>query len=257
MAYIGQAAYISVNRDAWANPFFNCVPPHMFYPSLVIAILAAIVASQATITSAFQLLSQVMNTSYFPHITQYVNNCFNELRTLINSHRIYTSDKFHGQVYVPIANWLMMIGTVIITAVYSNTTKLGNAYGFCVILVTFITTNMVAVIALMVWKFHWTLVLAVWLPFVMLDGLYLSSAITKIPNGAWFTLLLALLLSTVFVLWRYGKEKQWGAEGRGLLDLSSFVIKQENGGWRLSDKFNRRELNSIKGILPLLLSTMV
>jgi KUP system potassium uptake protein len=75
----------------------------MFYPSLVIAILAAVVASQALITSTFQLLSQIMHGSYFPHIKL-----------------VYTSDKFHGQVYIPIANWLMMIGTVIVTAVYSN-----------------------------------------------------------------------------------------------------------------------------------------
>jgi KUP system potassium uptake protein len=75
----------------------------MLWPSLIIAILAAIVASQALITSTFQLLSQVMNTSYFPHINM-----------------IYTSDKFHGQVYIPIANWLMMIGTVIVTVVYNN-----------------------------------------------------------------------------------------------------------------------------------------
>jgi KUP system potassium uptake protein len=75
----------------------------MFYPSLVVAILAAIVASQALITSTFQLLSQVMQGSYFPHIKS-----------------VHTSDKFHGQVYVPIANWLMMVGTVIVTAVYNN-----------------------------------------------------------------------------------------------------------------------------------------
>ena len=75
----------------------------MFYPSLVLAVLAAVVASQALITSTFQLLSQVMHSSYFPHIKL-----------------VYTSDKFHGQVYIPMANWLMMIGTVIVTAVYSD-----------------------------------------------------------------------------------------------------------------------------------------
>jgi KUP system potassium uptake protein len=56
----------------------------------------------------------------------------------------YTSTKFHGQVYIPVANWLLMIGTIIVTAVYNNTTSLGNAYGTCVILVTFITTSMIA-----------------------------------------------------------------------------------------------------------------
>jgi KUP system potassium uptake protein len=233
----------------------------MFYPSLVIAILAAIVASQALITSTFQLLSQVMNTSYFPHINL-----------------IYTSDKFHGQVYIPIANWLMMVGTVIVTAVYSNvsllhiyiyphstssyqnindpnqpqTTRLGNAYGFCVILVTFITTNMIALVALIVWQFHPLLVLAIWLPFVALDGLYLSAALTKIPNGAWFTLLLAIILSSKFVLWRYGKEKQWSAEGRGRGNLSNLVIKNEKGGWSLPASMGGRDLNPIAGKWDLL-----
>ncbi len=55
LAYIGQAAYISQNVGAYSNPFFNSVPPGMFYPSLVIAILAAIVASQTMITATFQV----------------------------------------------------------------------------------------------------------------------------------------------------------------------------------------------------------
>ena len=113
LAYIGQAAYISRNPSAWSNPFFHTVPPGMFYPSLVFAILAAVVASQATITGVFQLLSQIMNSSYFPHI---------EMK--------YTSEKFHGQVYIPIANWLLMIGTVIVTAVYSNVGHVRNGTSF-------------------------------------------------------------------------------------------------------------------------------
>jgi KUP system potassium uptake protein len=89
LAYIGQAAYISQDEwDAFTNPFFNTVPPGTFYFSLVIAILAAIVASQAMITGSFQLLSQVMTMSYFPHIKI-----------------VHTSNLFHGQIYMPFANW--------------------------------------------------------------------------------------------------------------------------------------------------------
>jgi len=55
LAYLGQAAYISVNPDAYSNPFFNAVPPGMLYPSLVVAVLPAIVASQAIITATFQV----------------------------------------------------------------------------------------------------------------------------------------------------------------------------------------------------------
>jgi KUP system potassium uptake protein len=105
LAYIGQAAYISqdATQTAYTNPFFNTVPPGTLYPSLVIAILATVVASQAMITSSFQLLSQVMRLSYFPHIKM-----------------VHTSKLFHGQIYIPMANWLLMIGTVIVTAVYNN-----------------------------------------------------------------------------------------------------------------------------------------
>lgn len=103
LAYIGQAAYISVNPEAVFNPFFNTVPPGMYYPSLVLSVLAAVVASQAMITGSVQLISQCMSLSYFPKIKL-----------------VHTSDKFHGQVYIPLANWLMMIGTIIVTAVYNN-----------------------------------------------------------------------------------------------------------------------------------------
>ena len=140
VAYIGQAAYISTDKTqtAYTNPFFKTLPPGSLYFGLIIAILAAIVASQAMITSTFQLLSQIMRLSYFPHIKV-----------------AHTSTKFHEQVYMPFANWLLMIGTVIVTAVYNNvclsldsrdfsslmffsqTTSLGNAYGVCVISVTF------------------------------------------------------------------------------------------------------------------------
>lgn len=59
LAYLGQAAYISVNPSAYQNPFFNAVPPGMLYPSLIIAVLAAIVASQAIITATFQVCHAV------------------------------------------------------------------------------------------------------------------------------------------------------------------------------------------------------
>lgn len=65
LAYIGQAAYISVHPDAYSNPFFNAAPPGTIYPALIIAILAAIVASQAIITATFQVGLQKRNTKHF------------------------------------------------------------------------------------------------------------------------------------------------------------------------------------------------
>ncbi|SLM35209.1 K potassium transporter [Lasallia pustulata] len=231
LAYIGQAAYISDVPTAYANPFFLSAPPGMFYPSLVISILAAIVASQAMITSTFQLLSQIMKLSYFPQIKL-----------------VHTSKIFHGQVYIPFANWLLMVGTIIVTAVYSNTTRLGHAYGVCVIFVTFITTCMVSIVALLVWQLNPFLVLIGFLVFGSLDGAYLSSALTKVPSGAWFTLLLAVILSSVFILWRFGKEQQWKAEAEDRFQPTHLVKKGENGQLRLTSVFGGDTLTDIKGL---------
>jgi KUP system potassium uptake protein len=222
LAYIGQAAYISDTPSAWSNPFFASVPPGTFWPSLIIAILAAVVASQAMITGVFQLLSQIMKLSYFPQIKL-----------------IHTSKIFYGQIYIPLANWLLMIGTVIVTAAYSNTTRLGDAYGVCVVMVTFITTCMVGIVALIIWRIPAPIVFFVWLIFACLDGVYLSSALTKVPQGAWLTLALAVILSSIFILWRFGKEQQWRAEASDRFPPSHMLIEDESD---LSEKSNNRGL---------------
>lgn len=231
LTYVGQAAYISRDSTAWDNPFFNTVPPGMFYPSLIVAILAAAVASQSTITACFQLLGQLMNSSYFPHV---------EIR--------FTSNKHYGQVYIPLANWLLMIGCVVVTAVYNDTTDLGHAYGVCVILVTFITTNMVALVAIIIWEIRPIFVFLVWLPFITFDGLFLSASLVKVPDGAWFTLMLSAILATFFALWRYGKESQWYCEARGTNELSSLIVRSpESGNQALAARFGGGELSEIDG----------
>lgn len=208
--YTGQAAFISDHPSAYSNPFFNAVPPGMFYPSLVLAILAAIVASQTMITATFQLLAQIIKLSYFPQIRL-----------------VHTSKKFHGQIYIPWVNWLLMIGTIIVTVAYNNTTKLGEAYGVCVILVTFITTAMVSLVAVIIWRLPVVVVAFGFLVFGSLDCVYLSSALTKVPDGAWLTLTLAVILSCIFVLWRFGKENQWRAEAEDRLSPSKLLMSAE------------------------------
>lgn len=237
LAYISQAAYISDDRTAWTNPFYNTVPPGCLYPSLVIAILAAIVASQATITAVFQLVSQIMKLSYFPQIKL-----------------VHTSKIFYGQLYIPMANWLLMIGTVIVTAVYNNTTSLGHAYGFCVIMVTFITTNMVALVALIAWRVPSYIVFFVWLVFALFDGTFLSASATKVPDGAWFTLVLAVILSAIFILWRFGKEHQWHAEASDRFPPSQLLSLQPSDtpnaplGLNFTPAFGSHPITRIPGI---------
>lgn len=231
LAYAGQAAYISVHPDAVSNPFFNSVPPGMLYPALVAAVLAAVVASQAMITATFQLVSQIMKLSYCPQVRV-----------------VHTSRVFHGQLYVPFFNWLLMAGAVLVTAVYSDTTRLGNAYGVCVMFVTFFDTAMVTLVALIVWRLPPWVVAVPWLFFALVDGLYLSSALNKVPDGAWLTLTVSGLLAGMFLLWRFGKENQWRAEAEDRFAPSKLVRNDAEGRLRLTDRWGGDPLSVIRGV---------
>lgn len=231
LAYIGQAAYISVHPEAYSNPFYNAVPPGMLYPSLVLAVLAAIVASQAIITATFQLTSQIMKLSYCPQVKV-----------------VHTSDKFHGQLYVPFLNWILMALTILVTGVYNNTTSLGNAYGVCVMFVTFFDTCMVTLVALIVWKWPAWVVFLPWLFFATFDGLYISSALVKVPDGAWLTLTISGILACLFLLWRFGKESQWRAEAEDRFKPSTLVTKDAEGGLSLAERWGGGSLTRIKGL---------
>lgn len=87
---------------------------------------------------------------------------------------------------------------------------------------------MVSLVALIVWRLQIAIIIAGFLVFGTLDGLYLSSALTKVPDGAWFTLCLAVLLSSIFVLWRYGKENQWAAEAEDRVPPSQLLTELPN-----------------------------
>ncbi|KAF1848275.1 potassium transporter [Cucurbitaria berberidis CBS 394.84] len=230
LAYSGQAAYISVHPNAYSNPFYNCAPPGWLIFSLIIAIAAAIVASQAMITATFQLLTQIMKLSYFPQIKV-----------------VHTSTVYHGQMYVPSVNWLLMIGTVLVAAIYNNTTSLGNAYGVCVMFVTFFDTCMVTLVAIIVWRINPYFVFLPWLTIASLDGAYLSSALTKVPDGAWFTILLSCLLASIFILWRFGKEQQWHAEASDRFPTTHFVKTCHDGRLQLAEKFGNKPVSSMEG----------
>lgn len=249
LTYSGQAAHIAVTPEKYSNPLFHTVPPGMLYPTLVLAVLAAIVASQAIITATFQvkpsassdlkpkallitcqLSSQTMKLSYCPQMKV-----------------VHTSRKFHGQVYVPFLNWLLMIGTIVVTAVFKNTTKLGHAYGVCVMFVTFFDTIMVTLVAIFVWRLPVWVVFLPALIFATHDGLYLSSALTKVPHGAWLTLLLSALLTIMFLLWRFGKENQWRAEAEDRFQPSTLVAKNGEGKLVLTPRWGGDLLTPVGG----------
>jgi KUP system potassium uptake protein len=87
---------------------------------------------------------------------------------------------------------------------------------------------MVTVVALIVWRLPIYLVLPVFIIFALWDGMFLSAALSKVPHGAWFTLVLAVAITCIFTLWRYGKEEQWTAEESDNAPLSQTTLLKDN-----------------------------
>jgi KUP system potassium uptake protein len=112
--------------------------------------------------------------------------------------------------------------------------------------VTFFDTCMVSLAALIVWRLPPYVVFLPWLTIACLDGLYMSSALTKVPNGAWFTLTLAGLLACLLILWRFGKEQQWAAEAEDRFPTTR-LVENEDGRIKLTPRYGGDDLSVVKG----------
>lgn len=106
---------------------------------------------------------------------------------------------------------------------------------------------MVSLAAMFVWRISPFIVFLLWLTIACLDGTYLSSALTKVPNGAWFTITLAAVLASVLLLWRFGKEQQWFAEAGDRFPTSHFVTTGPDGQMRLTDRYDGTPLSHTNG----------
>ncbi|QCD83812.1 KUP system potassium uptake protein [Vigna unguiculata] len=112
LAYSGQAAYLMNNLSHSQDAFYRSIPDKIYWPVFIVATLAAIVASQATITATFSIIKQALALGCFPRVKV-----------------VYTSKKFLGQIYVPDINWILMVLCIAVTAGFENQNQIGNAYG--------------------------------------------------------------------------------------------------------------------------------
>nr|GLL44001.1 potassium transporter 5-like [Ipomoea trifida] len=167
----------------------------LYWPMFVVAVGAAIIASQALISGAFAIISQSLSLGCFPRVKV-----------------IHTSAKYEGQVYIPEVNWILMILCVVVTYCFKNTIQIGNAYGIAVMNVQVITTCMVTLIMLVIWKTNIWLVALFFLVFIAIEGLYLSAALYKFMQGGYLPLLLSLVLMIVMGIWHYVYKERYAFE---------------------------------------------
>ncbi|KAK7367881.1 hypothetical protein VNO80_09901 [Phaseolus coccineus] len=195
LAYMGQAAYLSKHHDVEQDyhfGFYVSVPEKLRWPVLVIAILAAVVGSQAIITGTFSIIKQCSALSCFPRVKV-----------------IHTSSKIHGQIYIPEINWLLMILCLAVTICFRDTKRLGNASGLAVITVMLVTTCLMSLVIVLCW--HQNVLLALGFVFIFgsVEALFFSASLIKFLQGAWVPIALALVFLTFMYVWHYGTLKKY------------------------------------------------
>ncbi|XP_021737651.1 potassium transporter 10-like isoform X2 [Chenopodium quinoa] len=195
LAYSGQAAYLVNHQDHVEDAFYHSIPDSIYWPVFVIATLAAIVASQATISATFSIIKQALALGCFPRVKV-----------------VHTSKKFLGQVYIPDINWILMVLCIAVTAGFRNQNQIGNAYGTAVVIVMLATTFLMILIMLLVWRWHWILVLIFTALSLLVELTYFSAVLFKIDQGGWVPLVIAAAFLIVMVVWHYGTVKRYEFE---------------------------------------------
>ncbi|KAM0910732.1 hypothetical protein ACQ4PT_013965 [Festuca glaucescens] len=195
LAYMGQAAYISQHHSFENNyhiGFYVSVPEKLRYPVLVIAILAAVVGSQAIITGTFSIIKQCSALSCFPGVKI-----------------VHTSSTVHGRIYIPEINWILMILCLAVTIGFNNTKHLTNAQGLAVITVMLVTTCLMSLVIVLCWSKSIFLALGFLVFFGSIEVLYFSAALVKVHEGAWVPITLSFVFMIVMSVWHYGTIKKY------------------------------------------------
>ncbi len=187
--YFGQGALVLTYPATVDNPFYLLAPPWAHYPMLVLATMAAIIASQAIISGAFSLTYQAVHLGYLP-------------RLLIR----HTSAHEQGQIYVPQVNWLLMLATIAVVVGFRNSSNVAAAYGVALTATMLITTVLAFVVTRRLWGWPLWASLAVTGTFLVGDISFFGSMIVKILAGGWFPLVVGALVFLVMSTWRRGRE---------------------------------------------------
>jgi KUP system potassium uptake protein len=212
LSYAGQTALLIQKGEIHGNPFFQLAPPWAVYPLVAIATIATIIASQSIITGSFSMTRQAMQLGWLPG--------FNIRQT---------SDEVYGQIYVPVVNWLMMIATIGVTLAFRSSDRLAGAYGTAVSTTMLLTTILLFIAMLKVWKWPTWIACLIAGGFLIVDLGFFSANLLKIVDGGWLPLTFAALVFAIMLTWRWGVDRVHNALAPAPGEAER-LVKQINAG---------------------------
>ncbi len=204
--YLGQGALTLLHPEAASNPFWRMVPHAFYWPVLVLAAMATVIASQAVISGAFSMTQQAVQLGLLPRI---------DIQR--------TSETQAGQVFVPQINTMLMVGVLVLIVIFQSSDNLTSAYGIAVTGTMFISSVMAYVVIRRQWLWSRTRTLALLVPLGAIEAIFMASNLTKFFSGAWMPLAFGATMILVMVTWTKGTQTLTDKSRRDSVMLADLI----------------------------------
>ena len=188
--YLGQGAWVLNHTDKvyeWTNPFFSIMPSWFLVTGIIIATLAAIIASQALISGSYTLISEAISLNFWPKI------------------KINYPTNIKGQMYISSINWLLYACCVFVVLYFQRSSNMGAAYGLAITVTMLITTILLSTY-LYYRKVPVYVVFLLLCVYLTIEGSFLVANLNKFVHGGWFTVLLGGFLFVIMYVWFSGRK---------------------------------------------------
>lgn len=197
LCYFGQAAWM-VQHEGMVlgniNSFFAMMPAWMFWPAIVIATTAAIIASQALISGTFTLFNEAIRLNFFPRLT------------------VFYPSNVRGQLYIPAVNWALLVACCGVVLFFKESANMEAAFGLSVTLTMLMTTVLLNFYLLFVRRTNRLLVMLMVGLFLVIEGSFLIANLQKFSHGGYVTLLLGLFLFWIMFTWQWARNIKQGVQ---------------------------------------------
>ncbi|MCL2625850.1 MAG: potassium transporter Kup [Cystobacterineae bacterium] len=209
--YFGQGAYLlREGIRPGVSPFYATVPPGILLPVVLLATLAAVIASQALISGAFSITRQAIQLGFCPRLQI-----------------VHTSAEHEGQIYVPFVNHALMVACLLLVFVFRESGRLATAYGVAVTGSMAITSMVYFFVIAFNWKWKLWKTLPLLAIFLFFDLSYFSANILKFREGGWVPLLIAAMVFTLMTTWKRGRTELMKLYGKLVFPLEQFLEDME------------------------------
>jgi len=215
--YFGQGAAILRDPKAVGFAFFSVIPQWAHWPMVLLATMAAAIASQAVITGVFSMTQQAVQLGKLPRM---------EIR--------HTSATDYGQIYVPRVNLLLAAGVVLLVLIFKHSDGLLAAYGLAVTGVMVIDTFNAGIVASRQWRWPALLAFCLFGAMGFSDVIFFAANILKIPAGGWMPMLFAIAVIIVMDTWRRGRRVHLEKVRSDSLPLNLFMERADKSTTRVA-----------------------